>query len=355
MAEVKQNRMEWLDAMRGFTMILVVAYHTAQFGFCESERLSVSLPFLVLFRMPLFFFVSGFLAYKANWIWTPQSFLSLTWKKMKVQVLPALVFLCIFLIFRGKLPFWEGFTQSMQSPTKGGYWFTWVLLQMFLIYYLTAIAGQKLKSHKPVVVLWFVTFLAYLSLYLPHTLGKWYNTPFMMHSSFYETLKFMHFFVMGNLVHRYWGRVQQLFDSRWFFPTVTALAVVCCADIFRWHTMKGELTNIPKSLAMYSLMFIVLMCFRCYQKHFSQTTLVGRGLQYIGTRTLDIYLLHFILLPKIPMVGEWLDAHQPNFVIDVVLAVSVALVVIAFCLLVSNILRVSPVLKEYLFGRSKFK
>ena len=65
-----KQRLEWLDAMRGFTMILVVAYHVAQSGFMESEKISASLPFLVLFRMPLFFFVSGFLAYKAKWLWT---------------------------------------------------------------------------------------------------------------------------------------------------------------------------------------------------------------------------------------------------------------------------------------------
>lgn len=348
---VKQNRMEWLDAMRGFTMILVVAYHTAQFGFCESEKLSASLPFLVLFRMPLFFFVSGFLAYKANWIWTVESFFSLTWKKVKVQVLPALVFLCVFLIFRNKFPFWDAFMQSMQSPTKGGYWFTWVLLQMFLIYYIFAVIGQKTKSHAPIVVLWTLTLCSYLSLYLPHTVGKWYKTDFMMYSSFYETLKFMHFFLIGNIVHRYWDRVQRLFDSRWFFPVVIAVAVICCADLFKWHTLRGEFTNIPNTLAMYSLMCIVLMCFRAYQKHFTKATIIGTGLQYIGTRTLDIYLLHFILLPKMPQVGEWLNKNQPNFVVDVVLSVSVALVIIGFCLLVSNILRISPVLKEYLFGR----
>jgi len=68
-------------------------------------------------------------------------------------------------------------------------------------------------------------------------------------------------------------------------------------------------------------------------------------------RTLDIYLLHFILMPQIPAVGQWLDAHQPNFIIDITLAVGTALLVIAFCLLVSNILRINPILKEYLFGR----
>ena len=35
----------------------------------------------------------------------------------------------------------------------------------------------------------------------------------------------------------------------------------------------------------------------------------------------------------------------------VVLSVAVALVVIGFCLLISNVLRLSPILKKYLFGR----
>jgi fucose 4-O-acetylase-like acetyltransferase len=350
------GRLEWLDAMRGFTMILVVAYHVAEFSFAESEKVSASLPFLVLFRMPLFFFVSGFLAYKATWIWTPQSFASLTWKKLKVQVLPAVVFLCVFLVLKGRFPFFESLGKALQSPTKGGYWFTWVLLQMFLIYYVVAATFQrwgKKVENVAIVVLWVVMLLAYISLYMPRTLGKWYETDWMMYSSFYETLKFMHFFVLGNLVHRHWKGVQRLFDAGWFLPVLVVLAFFCCADIFKWHTMKLEWTNVPKTLAMYTLMLIVVMFFRYYQEHFTRQTRVGRGLQYIGVRTLDVYLLHFILLPKLPEVGKWLDSHHPNFVVDIVLAVGVALVVIAFCLLFSNILRMSPFLKENLFGRKE--
>ncbi|MBR4129849.1 MAG: peptidylprolyl isomerase [Bacteroidaceae bacterium] len=52
-----------------------------------------------------------------------------------------------------------------------------------------------------------------------------------------------------------------------------------------------------------------------------------------------------------PQVGEWLNANQPNFVLSLVLSISVALVVIAFCLLVSQLLRVSPFLQLYLFGK----
>ena len=344
--------MEWLDAMRGFTMFLVVAYHVAQMAFGQNEKTSASLPFLVLFRMPLFFFVSGFLAYKSKWVWNISSFSSLTWKKIKVQVLPAFVFLCVFIILKSKLPFWDALGKSMASPTKWGYWFTWVLLQMFIIYYVFAWVAQKLNNSNILIwVLWIVCLFGYLTLFMPGEFGKWYKTDFMMYSSFYETLKFMHFFVMGNLVHRYWSHVQKLFDTKWFFLVITIIAFLSCADFFKWHFMRKEWINLPKTLAMYSLMFMVVMFFRHYSDWFSHETRVGKGLQYVGVRTLDVYLLHFILLPKLPMIGAWLNDSHPGFVVEFSIAGMMAVIVLAFCLLVSNILRISPIFKEYLFGR----
>ena len=47
---VKKPRLEWLDALRGFTMILVVAYHVCQQGFMMPAKVSSSMPFLVLFH-----------------------------------------------------------------------------------------------------------------------------------------------------------------------------------------------------------------------------------------------------------------------------------------------------------------
>ena len=44
---------------------------------------STSLQFLVLFRMPLFFFVSGFLAYKASQVWNLATFGQLVGKKLR--------------------------------------------------------------------------------------------------------------------------------------------------------------------------------------------------------------------------------------------------------------------------------
>ena len=342
--------MEWLDALRGLTMILVVAYHVAQMSFGISEKTSSSLPFLVLFRMPLFFFVSGFLAYKADFLWNWTNALALTWKKVKMQVLPALVFLCVFIILR-KPHFWEAMEYAMKSPTKCGYWFTWVLLHMFVLYYLACMVQRHVRRYPHAIIwfLWVASILVYESLYLPGI--TFWRDEFFRYSSLIKTMNFLHFFLFGNLVHRYWKEMQKVMDSSWFFPILITISFISCADIFRWHTMKFEWTNLPRTIAMYALLSMVVVIFRYYQSAFTKDRPIGRALQYIGVRTLDVYLLHFILLPKMPQVGIWFNANRPNFVLEVVCSFSVALVVIAFCLMASQVLRISPLFRQYLFGR----
>lgn len=371
------KRIEWLDAMRGFTMLLVVAYHVAQFGFQENEKTSAALPFLVLFRMPLFFFVSGFLAYKANFVWNIRNTLSLIGKKLHVQIIPAVIFLCIFIIFKSKLSFWDGIMTALKSPTKNGYWFTWVLLQMFLIYYVINIVARKILPAPTVmedakndemeeqkessmtgrfggvffwIAIWLLSIAAYETLYLPK-LFKYHRDPFFAYTSLVQTIRFMQFFLLGNIVHRYWEKVQKLFDSVWFFPLLAALAVICCADIFRWHTLKFAWTNLLRTVAMYALLLMVVMFFRHCQNWFRQESPLGKTMQYAGVRTLDIYLLHFLLIPSLPFVGTWLNAHHPNFLLDILCSITVAIPVLAFCLLISQILHTSKPLGKFLFGK----
>lgn len=341
--------------MRGLTMILVVAYHVAQMSFGINEKTSASLPFLVLFRMPLFFFVSGFLAYKADFQWTWPNALSLTWKKMKIQVLPTVVFLCAFIVLR-RPEFTGAMEYALKSPTKMGYWFTWVLLHMFIIYYITCTTQHYVReksekwNHAVIWGMFVVSLVVYETLYLPGL--DYYKHPFFRYTSLIKTLNFLPFFLFGNLVRRHWDKMQRVADSSWFFPLLTLTAFIACADIFRWHTCRMEWTNLPRTVAMFSLLTLVVMFFRHYESWFTDERPVGHALQYIGVRTLDVYLLHYILLPKLPQVGTWFNQNQPNFVLELAVSVAVALMVIAFCLLVSQVLRISPLFRQYLFGRN---
>ena len=365
----KGARLGWLDALRGFTMLLVVTNHVALKSFGMQIRWSAALQFFLLFRMPLFFFISGYLAYKASRVWNARTLGEMTLKKMRVQIIPTAVFFLFFLAMIPTTPFIDNLNEALASSMKAGYWFTLVLLYMLLTYYLFSYIEQKLSTfhiplstfHIPLSsflfpLLFIVSLCLFETCYLPRqfswALGhKGPPNAFMNYSSLVEMLRYFPFFLYGAFVHRHWERAQRLMDSRWFFPLVVVLALITTLEVIKWHNLRMEWASLPHTLAMFLLLTMVFMFFRHYSDFFSDKTVLGRGLQFIGRRTLDIYLLHYFFLPKLPMVGEFFRVNRHNFILDTTAALAVALVVVAFCVLTSQLLRVSPFLKKYLFGR----
>jgi len=362
-ASPKKPRLGWLDALRGFTMLLVVTNHVALKSFGMQIRWSAALQFFLLFRMPLFFFISGYLAYKASRVWNARTLGELTLKKLRVQIIPTAVFFLLFLAMIPTTPFIDSLNEALASSMKAGYWFTLVLLYMLLTFYLFSFVESKLSSFFPLIASFLLPLLFIVSLgffetcYLPRqfswALGhKGPPNAFLNYSSLVEMFRYFPFFLYGAMVHRHWERAQRLMDSRWFFPVVVVLALLTTLEVIKWHYLRMEWASLPHTLAMFLLLTMVFMFFRHYSDFFSDKTALGRGLQFIGRRTLDIYLLHYFFLPKLPMVGEFFRVNRHNFILDTTAALAVALVVVAFCVITSQLLRVSPFLKKYLFGRS---
>lgn len=125
--------------------------------------------------------------------------------------------------------------------------------------------------------------------------------------------------------------------------------------------LRKSLLFIPSNVIIILLWFIVTFLigfagllivyntFRVYKDSFSSDKKIGRMLQYIGKRTLEIYLLHYFFLPTLPALGNMLSKSN-NFVLELVVGLFISLLVIAVCLVVSNILRTNPILAKYLFG-----
>ncbi|MCF0244632.1 MAG: acyltransferase [Bacteroidaceae bacterium] len=354
----QKKRMEWLDAMRGFTMILVVAQHvtSSAFGILMPKDTAIQ-NLLILFRMPLFFFVSGFLAYSASTEWNAKTLGRLVLKKLRVQLIPTIVFLCAFIAIFHK-HFGDALMDFLSRPLKGGYWFTWVLLLMFLLYYPFAYLEAKLKEWTkgrmpawlPILVLWVIAMMMYETNYMPKYF-KYPKSTWSNYLSFSNLTMYFCFFVTGNIFRRYWRQAEKLFDSRWFFFAIVLLAFFSSVEFFRWHFLRRMWAILPRTLAIFSFLLIIAMSFRHYEGVFSKENRIGRMMQLIGTRTLDIYLIHYFFIPHLPWMGVWLKANKPGIVVEMVLIVGIGLAIIAFSLLTSSILRISPIFRKYLFGQ----
>ncbi len=88
--------------------------------------------------------------------------------------------------------------------------------------------------------------------------------------------------------------------------------------------------------------------------YFSRNSKIPNLLRHIGSRTLDIYFIHILLLPgqnleKLSFLTEYL---MPNNMIFAQIAVGllISAIIIALCLGVSSVLRSSHFLASWLFG-----
>ena len=347
-----KKRIEWIDALRGFTMILVVFSHVELFTFELDPPLFVNEVF-ISFRMPLFFFISGFIGYKANVVWNARTWWMMSKKKMLIQLIPTLIFGTVFAYIYSQVDFGAFATHVY----KLGYWFTIVLLEMFLLLYsMNFVLYQwdkkesKLYKLIALILLSFVLFLARFK-YFPSIIEELYNI-----FSFRLLFRYFPYFAFGYVCSMYKEIFNKIIEKR-SFAAVTIVLFVLLFYIRRTYVS----VNIDSSFSFNFLdiviemlvgflgLLIVYNTFRSYSDSFSSDKKVGRALQYIGKRTLDIYLLHYFFLPYLPQVGGMLSKGN-NATLELALGGGLSLLVIGVCLLVSNILRTSPVFSEYLFG-----
>ena len=104
--------------MRGFTMFLVVYGHVGLLCFTTDDPIFND--FFMLWRMPLFFFISGFVFYKKELASTFQNVKSIIGKKFRIQVIPTLVFIII------------AYKMALIDIHYEYYWFTIVLFYFFV-------------------------------------------------------------------------------------------------------------------------------------------------------------------------------------------------------------------------------
>ena len=121
-----KERIEYIDAMRGFTMILVIYSHVCVF--CFKEYFIAFNDVLFLLRLPCFFMISGWLFFKATRVWDHSTVKQVLSNKFMVQIVPTFIFLAL----HERSNFFH-----QLGAFKGGYWFTFGLFVFFCLYILS--------------------------------------------------------------------------------------------------------------------------------------------------------------------------------------------------------------------------
>ena len=337
-------------------MILVVIPHVEAFGMGMGSSHEGISTLITLIHLPLFFFVSGFFAYRATEVLDWKHYRSALLGKAKMLLIPMLFFGLLFAItvfsHRHNVPTAEAIPDFFNNSSKLGYWFTEVLLEMFIIYYTVFLLMRKRKllSRQIVLIVIAACFFG-ISLLGSSTI---YSNNASTWLCAYHLLLYFQFFIFGNLVSCYRDKFFKTIENQYVIGAVVLLFGGLYIVYRHIHGITGNAiiqgtTKIVAEAIRFLGVITVVAVFRHYEHFFSSETRIGRGLQYIGQRTLDVYLLHYFMIPTLPALGVFFST-QGNIVLETTTVLLLSLLVILFCLIVSNIIRISPFLAHWLLG-----
>lgn len=318
--------------------------HVCQFSFNTSSEI---ISFFSVFRMPLFFTISGLVLYKPTMVFDGTTLLAFLKKKFRIQIVPTAVF---FVLFEWILN--QDFIGGLFSGAKHGYWFTLALFYYFVIYALIKYFCLRVKSTNIAENAILITMGVIL-----YVLPKFLHVVFGFNSatgdlfSISELCYFI-FFVLGIFIRKYYKDFIVLLDKPAFVTSLICVNIIGYFIYSKYHFNEAIKFMFYFILRISGVIMAIAFFFR-YEDSFSSTKRLGRVLQFIGRRTLDIYLLHYFVLPRGMQthIGS-IDINSMPFIYFFIVFL-IAAIVIAFCLAISCLLRTSPTLAHWLFGAKK--
>lgn len=342
---MEKKRIDYIDSLRGLSMILVVLAH---FYLCMNPRHWDGSPLasiLMSFRMPLFFFVSGFFAYRPIEKWTLSLTKDIMSRKVKAQLLCALVFFMLYqYVTHGPILYFIG-------HGFGYFWFTISLFQMFCVYAALSVVSHFIKRD-------LATCGTILLALCSTVFGNFeYNSPAGILLSWHNTIYYFQFFAVGILSRRFEHIFSQFIDNN----IVRAIIILtffggCFYYYGFWYSAPHDLPTYIGQGVIHRMsgLLTVLIFFRHREAYFAGDALPARFLKFTGQRTLDVYMMHMFFMPHVPQWSAVLNAPTMS-VPKLIVGLGISIAIVGICLLISSVLRSSHFLSVWLFGVKPYK
>lgn len=112
--------------------------------------------------------------------------------------------------------------------------------------------------------------------------------------------------------------------------------------------LNDYLVKLEVKLALSILGIFSIFYFFMKNEEYFDNSHIGKALQFIGRRTLDIYLLHYFFINDSIAWIKNIGIESPTLIF--MISILTALIIISICLLISKFLRTNPLLGKILFG-----
>lgn len=340
-----KQRLVSIDYLRGVAMVMVVYSHIITFSLGGIEPSAIG-KWIRDVMLPLFFFISGFCAYKPHRVLNVLGFLRQFWGKTRSVLLPTIVMFLLFMLYSG-----NSASQYVASYDKSGFWFTWVLWQMQTIYLLTKLIATRFDNKwiKAGIIL---SPLALMSVF-SHTVG--FASEAAVIFELVKVKQFFFFFLSGLFMHRFLSILNRILER----PTVnTMLLTGCVISNCSGISIGGGITLIINILTLYYIFCNAEIWLS------RQNNPIGKTLNLIGRNTLEIYFIHFFLLFNIPRLGDWLMAlkadtcfgtHSCDSLVELAIVGAVAIAISLASIGVARVIKLFPQIYSICFGPTKAK
>ena len=321
------QRISYIDKLRGFAILLVVMGHITQLSLDIKE--SPFNYFYNSFHVPLFIFISGFLAANSiNKLHIKEvSEICLFIKKKAVRlILP-------FIIVGGIYSLLCFHDFSVIYPGSFGYWYLPSLFYCFIVEILVGGAILFKKSWISDIIIHIFVYLILVTIYY----GLNPSIPYYL-----WFIKMYPFFLFGIFCKRYLLVNNFIFDNRLCF-TLSCLLYIILLPIV-------DIIHMP--IAGF---FAVVICVQIF-KSFDEK--IPSIFSILGQSSLAIYVFHYFLLPGKLSIGKSIISvlypsellNNGNFVITACMSFILSLPVVFLCIVLEKIIKLSKWINLIVFG-----
>lgn len=344
------SRKPWIDALRGFAMLLVIIMHVPFAAGVGGENVYTTL--IGWMFMPLFFFVSGLVMYNPNRQWSAKIWCTYMGRKVIQLLVPTcIVFLLLCWVYGYNI------LEQLLHPMKAGCWFTITLFGFILLYTLYEWGTKYNQRHK----IWKDLILLLLTLILSYGFAKltlWRNILGNAITIYYDAFQiakwsYFQYFVFGVLVSKYKQQVKNAISYS-IIPAIvfvvwTIASILCVQNIaiilpIPYISQLMNMVYVCSSITLVTYVFY-------YYRHQIETTRLGNIISVVGCNTLGIYLLHyFFLWGEYRFVADFC-ASNPTQLIMFLIYVLVALIILAATMLLISVVKLSPLLSQLILGK----
>lgn len=326
-----EKRIDYIDRMKGLAIFLVVMGHVYGMAFAQSD--DVVYRVISSFHMPLFMFLSGLVA--CSGVKTPYWSLSRLAKKMRGLLVPLLVFgMCFTMTFTKDIV--SGIIAFLESPNKNGYWY---LMTLAVFYVSLSLYRLNVKQK------WYIDVALAIAIWGGmFTLWK-YTAQTKDYFCMLNCGNFYPFFMLGVMTTKY-NLLNKMHKVNWLFSLcIVAYAFLFCVDM-PFHA----LVSLNKHIFLpFCMVYIVVTLF--VGRH-GATSYGEKILDFVGKRTLDIYVIHYFFISMIHLkdLGNNWEVTD-NSLLMFIVAVGLSVVITALSVGVGYILHKGKIIEQFVYGK----